>query len=336
VGGFTGDIIKNVTLNNCRSHAGFIKIETNGNDACTVGGFAGVFRGNASGCYSKSPMEIIFNSSSAAQTENITIGGFAGGVSHGENWFGSTPDSGWTFDGCYATGSVDVYAASPAATNIKMGGFVGNMGTNSQKNGIFVIEDCYALGNITLDRSTAPSATEKIYTGGFAGFLKPESNGALTIRRCFSTGSVMAQAQTAYSELYVGGIAGYIDSAGTSSLSNCAALASFYTIQGGLSGSRGIGRICGNANGLSNNYACAARLEDGGYGSLNPGAASITSGINEKDGLTVAASTFNARSFWTSIEPNSGVWFNYYNSRWNFTGIGSRGYPLLADVGGQQ
>jgi hypothetical protein len=216
------------------------------------------------------------------------------------------------------------------------GGFAGTIENN------VTVSDCYALGDVTVDRSGSASSAELIYAGGFVGHINANDSYPL-VTRCFSKGVVMAQAYKTSSgqTLYVGGMAGYLTGAG-SRISNCASLAPYYSIKGGYSSTRGIGRISGNASSnLSNNYACAAQLYDSSYGSINPsGSAPGNTGTGNKDGITVSSSTFSYQSFWTNGTAGSGPGFNppippsEASFRWNFTGIGSRGHPILAGMGG--
>jgi hypothetical protein len=336
IGGFCADIISNVSFKNCRSNAGLISVDTKadtGIDGASIGGFAGILRGSASGCYSKSPIEVILTlngSASAASTDtNLNIGGFAG-FSEYTNWYGVPPGSGsaWTIDTCYAAGSIYVLAASSRVTTVFVGGFVGGIEHN------VTVRDCYALGNVTVDRNGTASSNETIYAGGFAGRLRPKTSGTPKITACFSKGIVAMQANrdVAGEYLYVGGIAGYIESGGA--VNNCVALAPSYTLLSGSSCTRGIGRISGNASGLSNNFACATQLYDGVYGSLNPSpGGSLGSGSTHKDGIDVSSGTYGYQSFWTNTTAGSGPGFG--TSQWSFTGISSRGYPLLVGVGGQ-
>jgi hypothetical protein len=225
-----------------------------------------------------------------------------------------------------------VIVTSTNVVRINAGGFVGNL-----KNAV-TVEDSYALGNVTVDRSAAPSTAGWIYAGGFAGYLLPDSGKNPAVSRCFSKGLVSAQTAgtSTVDQLYVGGMAGFIASGGT--VKNCVSLGTSYIIAGGASSNRGIGRISSNTSGLSDNYACATQLYDGAYGSLNPGDAtgsnSLGNGSTHKDGITVLSGTCSYQSFWTNTTSGSGPGFG--TSRWSFSGIGSRGYPILAGVGGNQ
>jgi hypothetical protein len=346
MGGFTGEIEGMVDMVNCGSRAGSINLTTDMilPSGSAVGGFAGIYKGEASGCYSISPIEIKFSGYARSGNDSLFIGGFAGQIIN-------YSDTGvnWEVSKCYASGSIEVFADSDGVHDwvqyINVGGFVG--GLQGSYSGVVTVKDCYALGNIMLDRSgepknyfnnyePAPQNYEVINAGGFAGFIKT----GCSVYRCFSAGFVMAQAISTGTSLNVGGIAGSVEHGFPdrhTTISDCAALAPFFTIKGSADGYRAIGRIClariyeGNVT-LNNNYACAAFLEDSAtYGDLNPSttASPITNAHDDKDGLTVAASTFNDRSFWTNK-------LGFDNSRWNFSGIGSRGYPLLVGVGGQQ
>lgn len=84
IGGFMGDVIKDVHLTNCSTRAGSITVTTSDNtdpSGCTVGGFAGVYRADASGCFSKSHINVTFTGSTGtAEWTNLRVGGFAGDI----------------------------------------------------------------------------------------------------------------------------------------------------------------------------------------------------------------------------------------------------------------
>jgi hypothetical protein len=202
-----------------------------------------------------------------------------------------------------------------------MGGFAGYI------DGSVTVEDCYALGDVTVDRSRG--ANETNFAGGFVGLMTIYGGSrSPTVQRCFSRGIVTARANKDVGGLYVGGMAGQAN--GT--LKNCVSLAPYYTIQSGANSTRAIGRISSNVPAtMAGNYAFAAQLYQDVYGGNTPTNVLGSVDAATKDGGTV--SNFSLDTSWNSTSAGPG--FNNGNSRWDFTGIIARGYPLLVGVGGQ-
>jgi hypothetical protein len=82
---------------------------------------------------------------------------------------------------------------------------------------------------------------------------------------------------------------------------------------------------------MAGNYAFATQLYQDVYGGNTPTNVLGSVGAATKDGDTV--SNFSLDTSWNSTSAGPG--FNNGNSRWDFTGIAARGYPLLVGVGGQ-
>jgi hypothetical protein len=307
-GGFAGYIGSFSIFSGCRSLAG--SVSAHSNSSINVGGFAGgMSAATLEGCYA---LTNVSSTGSAAQLTGGLVGSAVGGSE---------------ISRCYAAGSVQ--AISTAGTDgFYTGGLVGNVNNTD-------ISDSYALGNVLADK-TAGTGNGAVNAGGLAGSFA--SSGKI-IERCFSAGTVRAMS-AGTGIINAGGIAGQGGS-GTM-LQNNAALGASVTVQG--SGTRSIGRVYGATFGTaSGNYAVdTMRIEKSDvYGtyyfpywdgtSTEPSVYYTVSNSTDaaaKNGSSVAASAFRNSAFWTST-------LTFDVAEWNFGGVVSRGYPILANVGGQ-
>ena len=231
--GFVGDAITNMNFINCRSRAAALNVtfsEDGGAFGSSIGGFTGMFRGNAEGCYSTTPINAVIGGLSAGN--EIAIGGFIGTYSS----FEPLPASGyWLTNRCYATGNVTVTVDSPNNVPLVVGGFIGR---TSAPN----IRDCYATGNVRVERTAGSGYT---YAGGFAGAL----SGVSVVERCFSKGDVFSKAFSNSDDNNPGGLLGYIGSTAPRLISNVVLCSSVTRINGGTSSAQqNTPRRIGNAS----------------------------------------------------------------------------------------
>jgi hypothetical protein len=214
------------------------------------------------------------------------------------------------------------------------GGLAGCAGTSAK------IENCYALGDVLVDDpyGTSPNTTfgdvAAVSAGGLAGVLDVGSTG---VYYSFATGSVTVQTDTLFTNSsYAGGLVGYRKDG---AIERCAALGETLTIKGAAVG---VARIYGYPStkiGVAN-YAMwdmyleiwdAYRNGDLTDSGTTYGAEADTSG---PVGMSIESGTSTDSDkhlgevrFWTNRIGFSG-------SIWNMSGV-ARGYPKLANVGGQ-
>ena len=336
IGGFASQIIMGAEYRNCKSMARLIEVifdvDTEAKSYIRVGGFIGLSRDLIKGCFSHSPVEINIKNEKGGPID-LSAGGFIG-------YFQETVESLDTptpfLMNSYSTGSVTAsvdIAIHDTINILHIGGFVGRM------EGFLSIENCYATGNVSLNDKSDTLGTgdpNEIYAGGFAGNIELRNNNYY-LERCFSTGLVSSQgAASTRTNVYAGGFAGNLSSGLISSglIRNCVALGKTVTVKGDNSIYPAAGRICGNdetsSAGLENNFASDSMvLEEEVYGSFNPSGTTATGSANDKNGEDISNSSFYDQNFWTSASAgpgfNSGV-----EKPWTFTGITSRGYPVLA------
>jgi hypothetical protein len=321
IGGFGGEFVAGMDLKNCRSRARRIQVDytgTGGQKGSTIGGFIVIFRGDATGCYSHSP--IVANLGGNTQGDNM-IGGFFGTYEGSYNFVLAPPPRGYILtDRCYAAGDITVTITSSQNMTNRIGGFAGWFSQNAN------IEDSYTSGNITVDQLTGSGNT---HVGGFIG--RKEINAALRgLYRCFATGSVTAKRNNSSNTSHyfeVGGLAGSKSTTGV--IENSVAFNRELIKQ--ITGSSGgtIGRISGSvsADGHTNNHAKDFLiLYEGGYGpSKPPVTTGLATGPNTIHGATVVNTD---TAFWKGL--------GFLETVWNLgTPVTARGYPILLGVGGQ-
>jgi hypothetical protein len=269
-------------------------------------------------CYAAGAVSA-FNRNSTSTANTFSTGGLAG-VADGTN-----------ISECYATGAVSAQKSSGIAP-VNAGGLVGFLGSSgsaaidaAMKQSS--ITNCYALGDVFAGNT---SATAAVYAGGLVGYTQIASGGdnpaAGTVGYNFAAGSVTAQS-AASSAVYAGGVAGYMDSG---ALSGNAAFGGAVTVKG--SGTKMAARVYAYpaGSGGAHNYAVdTMRIESGSYSDLYivPAYETGSDGTSPQ-GATANGSTFRNSGFWTStLDFNTGTW--------NMSGVVSRGYPALVNVGGQ-
>jgi hypothetical protein len=341
-GGCIGEIKQYVFFENVRSLGGSVTVEqtdtVNTGQSSYIGGFAGYLEGSTvNGSFSNTTVTGNFNSPNTS---------FAGGFIGNLNVAASAE-----IKNCYATGNVTVSNRSGA---LYAGGLLGRA-AGSELSSVRVeqcyaagelritgegeiwaggliglswaglkIADCYALGNVLADMaSTGPNVN---IAGGLVGYTNYAGD---LIERCFAGGAVIVRSASSGETIRAGGIAGYID---RSTITNNAAFGPSVTVKG--ASPLPLGRIGGAVTSwatLTNNYALAdMRLETSNdYNDPNPTSALASGGAaNNKDGADAAASAFKTASFWTGT-------LGFSASIWNMDGVGRRGYPTLAGMGGQ-
>jgi len=332
IGGFVGEINDTLFKNNCRTFAGSIEVIviSTTTDNFAVGGFIGLARSDITGCSSSSPIEIIIKRTDVTSSSNIWAGGFAGIFANGKEGYSGNP----TISNCYSHGSVSVNVDYPNSFNLHAGGFAGIM------EGTARIINSYALGYVSVDKINTGSGTVNVYAGGFIGYMGMTSGNGYAMERCFSKGSVTAMANgTSSTNVYAGGLVGNKTANGY--IRDSVALGTFITVKGGSF--RYCGRICNVDSNLSNNYAPSSMtlfpIES--Y-SANSGTATVpTSDKDKKDGETVSDSLFYSQNIWTNtLKFNTPItgrtnYTDVSDQPWSFSGIGSRGYPLLIGSDGK-
>ena len=270
----------------------------------------------------------------------------------------------------YATGNVSARRGSGGNVSVMTGGLVGFLGYYTGTfSTVSSITDCYALGNVSADNPNSAS-TANIYAGGLVGYAQitadtrpvdtdPDlySANAGYIQRSFAGGSVTAQNASSGAGVWTGGVTGYIVSGG---LLNTAATGrnreggrSSVSAQGGADNGTTIrrlaGRIFGEYKGAapaapSFNYANAAIFTgtDSSYYAYPPNFTTVVTNGNSEPaaatshGADTTNALFSGSAFWTGTqllfnsEDNGGN-----TSAWDFGSV-SQGWPVLANVGGEQ
>jgi len=264
-GGFLGDESSSLAaINNCGVFSGTITVGKKGKspNSIEVGGFASVFTGNISNCFSKVDIE-------TTGTCRQTVGGFVGSLNGG------------TIKTCYATGNIDSQVTGDYRVGI--GGLAGGVGGT--------VQNSYALGNIAVYKKTGP-VDENYNTDTFAGGLVGILSG--DIETCFSAGTVKIDARIG--KAYSGGIVGGIFS-GT--IISTAALGTYVIADapGGYPAGYNTGRIYGYPTtnlSLPNSY-------DGNYAfeKMN-GGITITNDKQSYQGESTPISNFITSIWWVS------------------------------------
>jgi len=371
-GGFSGELGQ-VTLSGCSGSSPVsIPVENTTNAAVHSGGFSGNIYSRGAGasltdCFATGNVTVYCNNASAtigsenAYTNGNWIGGLIGGafVCSGTNGItiemcyatgnvtavnsaNSTDFAfntgglvglahGTTIRKCYATGNVNASKGTGGTVPVAAGGLVGFLGYNTAGVGqTSSISDCYAKGSVTADNPQTGAASAS--AGGLIGYMNINNTNAIDY--CFATGEVIAQSNSAGCNAGAGGLVGYINNG---QVRNSAALGASVTVSGG--DTRQAGRVFGNDILNTNNYAWdkMTLYESGTYGAqiqitpLSPDPAG-----SNRHGETKNIADFVLKNFWLGLNfntVNNGI--GEIKNIWNFTGIESRGYPLLNGVGGQ-
>ena len=316
IGGFGAESVVNVELINCRSRAGLVKVDFLGTAVVTgsIGGFIAIFRGNVTGSYSHSPIKA--NIGGLSGGGDASIGGFIG-LFQSSSAFPAPNDPGyWLINRCYASGSIDVTTSSTQNNNyVRVGGFVGQMEANART------EDCYATGDVSVDRSGGGHTV----VGGFTGHLRVNSGNTPGASRCFSTGEVKGNSSSNSGDHYaVGGVFGDLSSG--CKISNSVALGPFVTMRGNNASTNNIGRVVGVA---SNDAVTGAHAistmklnHSTEYNGTTTEFTGFTPGANTKHGENATTETTRDRSFWRNT-------LGFDDDDWLFTTVQTRGYPIL-------
>jgi hypothetical protein len=333
MGGFIGTTERNVYFDNCRSRASGegVKVEYSGsaiNGAShAIGGFAGFLRGGVTGCYSTSNVTVVAGGN---PTGTWSVGGFAG--YHEDSNINRPAIGYWMVNRSYATGSVTVTANAASNYNLEVGGFIGTVaGTR--------IVDCYAKGNVTVNRTAGTGATQA-HVGGLIGAI----NGGV-LERCISTGNVSSINTTTNTTGInnVGGVIG--NSSGGARIEN-----NVYVGNPGNSSSPGIvlwqrqtlngeSRLIGNgagtgvvADGFVNNYASSMAIQ---RNRLNDGRSwDNTGNVGERsstgrNGASVSRADLGSSAWWLITARYNGT------DAWDYSRVHADFHPRLIGVGGQ-
>jgi len=323
IGGFAGSIYRS-SLNNCASR-GLIKIVyQTGLDTIRAGGFTGEIFGKITGCYSASPIEITINSDTTGvyNGQFHSIGGFGGIMSNVEVDIGFiiVIEDGYATQ-CYSTGSITILSTGNEFFDYYVGGFTGPI------RGKVKLENCYATGNVMVDRSY-PGGEGNTHVGGFAGGMEVTGG---SIIRCFSTGSVVGRSSRSAIGS-AGGVVAYVEN-GPNTISNSVALGSSVTgITGGVSSDLHTGRISANGNfgTRTNNYAIDTlkvyrQASDSPFGEM-----SVTSNDDTSENGSTIQRVALTPSFWRNT-------LGFSDTVWDMgTPVTRKGYPTLRGVGGQE
>jgi hypothetical protein len=312
-GGFAGDVVVNAEFKNCRVLAREIRATLHSGN---VGGFTALVRSHMSGCYTDTPLNVTFTGQADNSGAYAGAGGFAAYYTDNQ---GTAPSGGWVIENCYARGPVTVSANQ---RGFYAGGFVAMIGTTEMAESPINanIRNCYALGNVTADRT---GGTGDVRAGGFVGYMNLKSGN--TVEHCFSAGAVLAKGLGS-GAVYSGGFVGYRESGG--SLKNCAALGGGVTAQGGSS--RKAARVYAYpaSGGGANNYALKTMAieEDSDYCKYDPDPRPVDPDLTKPDGADAAASAFRTSGFWTTL--------GFDGDDWDFSNVINRGFPTLVNVEG--
>jgi hypothetical protein len=323
LGGGVGGAGSGGTFTNCRSLAPLVS----GTRTTTayVGGFVGDL-GNVQlkNCYA--------NTEVRASGRPAAAGGFAGYWSH------SNPHSDITISETFATGNV---SASGSGDNVVAGGFIGLIYRSTGEAGTMSLSNLYALGDVSVDRTAAGTTTNNTAAGGLVGAVYNHISGntiEYTIQHCFAAGTVSAKSAVA-GNVYSGGIIGSMNISGAVNLKNNASLGTSFTVTGGSSSASTVGRIYGylssSVTDINYNYGWTTASRT--YGATTT--TTSTSNLTGQHGYNTTTVQFIDPNFWLSP---TGLGFNNtaggmggIQPIWDFSSIGSYGYPKLKNVGGQ-
>jgi len=316
IGGFSGYAASITKIENSGSR-GLVKINYNtGLGLILAGGFSGLISGGVKGSYSNTSLEVTVNAEGSGQRQSI--GGFGGRMTGG------------TTSQCYATGSITVSSTGNETNDYFVGGFTGPI-----ENGI-TFNDCYATGNVVLERSNSGGGGNSD-AGGFGARMETATTAAPnTVNRCFSTGSVTVNTQRIGGGS-MGGLVAYIMSA-NNTISNCVALGSSVTAIS--TANSGYGRISANDDygSRSNNHGLNTMAIRYKVGNGNLTLTTQTSSATGKDGQDIQRQLLSS-TFWRSVlvgYPVTPVPVTV-DEVWDLgTPVTRNGYPTLRGVGGQQ
>ena len=333
-GGFAAQLSLNnqngsIKVSNCGTLGGTLYVVEAG--TVIAGGFISFFESEISNCFSK--MNVVVEAVSADQ---VYAGGFAGYLSRSSSSVSS----------CYATGDVRASVHTDTFPAFA-GGFAGANGYRGEPptypGRLYggTIKDCYALGNVLIDKT----GEGLLYAGGFTGSLYGLSGGE--IKNCFSTGQISAQSLE--SNVYAGGIAGRReqDVAINATITNCAALGSKVVAAAGTNTApktSSHGRIAGStqeAGELTGNSANKLMQTGSGdyngtldylYGDISEimkkyaGATRPTSVDGTKQGMDADVLDLMNAAYWQNT-------LQFSSTAWDLsTPALYRGYPLLRGV----
>jgi len=296
-------------LNNCGAMAGTVEIEVrNYGKYIYAGGFVSQIwlKGITSNCFSRA------NVISKASGNNDKEGGSEYDYVHCTGGFTGVLAGGSTISSCYATGTVQ--SEHNGDRNLTVGGLVGNSAG--------IIENCYALGNVSADKT---GGDWYAYAGGLVGgsWVDPDTPDTV-IQYSFSAGQVIAKSALGGAD--AGGIAGsYI------LINNTAALNEIVIAKGpGRSASR-IAVDSWGAIGLADNYAIDTMLvEIGDYDDDITIDVPVLNSDTSVHGKTTEITIFLSAIWWQRT-------LKFDNKVWDFsTPSVHRGYPLLKGLSGQQ
>jgi hypothetical protein len=346
-GGFAGYIFAAEVLD-CGSSSPMIQTgQTTG--ATRIGGFAGQMSDN----HNSSTRDILVKLERCWAAGDINVQGagrsfVAGGL------VGEFNDIGTAFKSiikrCYTTGDVNVASAKTSTSRFHAGGLVGvassveiseswaggdvNAQTTGYISSVYAgglvgelntgasIDNCYALGNVLVNRN-ATDGVETYYV--IAGGLVGHADNIGSIRHSFTAGSVTAQSSYSYGNIYAGGVVGLKRSGTGGTLSHTAALGA--KIVAATTAGRYAGRVYGqNRTGtVTANYALNSMLTGAGnYDEYIPGTIpGADIGETEVNGKDVGLGEVRTRLFWETT-------LGFDPDIWSFSYLVSRGYPLLA------
>jgi hypothetical protein len=342
VGGFAGEMEDKgagVKLERCWA-TGDVNAQATGSFA--AGGLVGEIYDDSPGddngdckiinCYATGNVNVVSTNTSTAENAGaFVVGGLLGmalSAEISESW---------------ASGKVSAWRTTNG--RIFAGGLVGSLGAYHTQEAQHdhlrsSISDCYALGDVLADNSYdgASSATQ-VYAGGLAGNVYIDSNNK--IEHSFAAGSVTAQSFGTGATVYAGGVMGYKWTA-AGALSNTAALGAAVTVAGGNS-TRSAKRVYAYMSGGAGSRNFALKTMRTGTSAAYNGTPSFSTPTSSDDtsqhGKDASINDIRKADFWLDT---AGLSFNYasggltgISNVWDFAGIAGRGYPLLANAGGQ-
>ena len=223
IGGLIGSYEKGIT-DDC-SVTGDIFVHSSGKTIVNLGGVVGFITGTIDSSittritntiYSFGSIQFIESSQLIHDTTNIhRIGGFVGWISDCVSFYnchsnathitaqvsesplgiyvggfaGMMTGGGGNVSQCDSTSQVIVPASHASTGLVSVGGFIGNM-VNSNNGSI--IENCFAMGSVTVYCSNTGSQAGNSIGGFIGATMSNESEIPSTIRRCYATGDVLA------------------------------------------------------------------------------------------------------------------------------------------------
>ncbi|MDR2662245.1 MAG: hypothetical protein LBC31_04530, partial [Treponema sp.] len=343
LGGFCG-VAYPTEIEGCYSESPLTLIEAPLTSNIYVGGFIGYMEikveGRITSCYAKADLNVIGRRHYTGGLFGYVVGdgnfelrnSYAAGnissaastASHTGGLIGSLGCATTIISGCWASGSVHA-RGSPGKTNVLYaGGLVGRVRANNTDILNITIENSYALGDVTADD---PYSGGDVCAGGLVGYMKSSAG----VYHSFAGGSVTAQTAST-SGVYAGGIVGYREAG---AIEHCVARGETITAKG-TNADRTAARIFAypavafsDSNGSSSgNYALSVMYLEtwNKYRYGTPTEVTLTSDSTGPHGENATAGTLRTADFWTSTMG--------FDSAWSMSGV-ARGYPKLANVGGQ-